>query len=48
LLDKGKVTVSRHAEKRMAEREVDMVDVLNVLRGGHLSPDKLTTFEHGT
>ncbi len=39
--------LTKHAKRRMAERDITLPDLANILAGGHCAPDK-TTFEHGT
>lgn len=45
LWSEGRVTTSRHCEKRMLERRVSPADVNNMLRAGHVSA---VEFENGS
>jgi len=45
IIDAGNLSLSRHARSRMAERNMDMADVINVLRGGFVREH---SYENGT
>ncbi len=46
-LETERFLLSRHARQRMTENDMDLLDVLNVLRAGRVRED-LTAFEAGT
>ncbi len=40
--------LSRHAKERMAENDLSLADIANILRGGTLQHERWASFEQGT
>lgn len=47
LLEKARFRVTGHAHDELANDDMDLADVQNVLRGGRLARDKGVSFERG-